>query len=47
VTPEIFLKFREAVLEHKAIYAAYHPQLPNFLYEAMGVFYKTFFASKE
>ncbi len=38
VTKEIFLKLKEAVLEQKETYLAYHPKLPEFLYESMGIF---------
>ncbi len=38
VSRQGFLMLREAVLEQKEIYAAYHPALPNFIYEAMGIF---------
>lgn len=45
VTQEAFLKLRDFVLEHKEFYASYHPKLSEFLYDAMGVFAKEFFAT--
>jgi len=38
VTKEIFLKIRDHILEQRECYAAYHPKLPEFLYEAMDAF---------
>lgn len=46
VTGEIFLKFRDTVLEQREVYAAYHPKLPEFLYEAMDVFALPLFKEK-
>jgi len=43
VNREAFLKLKESVLEHKELYARYHPKMANFLYEAMGVFAEEFF----
>lgn len=47
VTQKIFLKLRDAVLDQREIYAAYHPKLPDFLYEAMDVFATAFFQDKD
>lgn len=38
VSKEIFLKLRDHILDQKECYLAYHPKLPEFLYEAMDVF---------
>ncbi len=38
VTKEIFLKLRDHILDQRECYLAYHPKLPEFLYEAMDVF---------
>lgn len=38
VTKEIFSKLRTHILEQRECYSAYHQKLPEFLYEAMGVF---------
>jgi DNA-binding transcriptional MerR regulator len=46
VTQESFLKLRDLVLEQKALYASYHPNLGEFLYEAMSVFATQFFNGK-
>ncbi len=46
VTKEIFLKLRDAVLDQREIYEAYHPKLPEFLYKAMDVFAGAFFQDK-
>jgi hypothetical protein len=43
VTHEIFLKLRNTVPDQREVYAAYHPKLPEFLYEAMDEFARTFF----
>ena len=43
VTHEIFLKLRDAVLEQREAYISYHPELPEFLYEAMDFFAASFF----
>lgn len=43
VTQEAFIKLRDVVLEHRETYTSYHPKLPEFLYEAMGVFAAEFF----
>lgn len=46
VTGEIFLKFRDTVMDQREVYAAYHSKLPEFLYEAMDVFAVEFFKEK-
>jgi MerR family transcriptional regulator, thiopeptide resistance regulator len=38
VTKDMFLKLQNSILDQKEFYAAYHPKLPEFLYQAMGVF---------
>lgn len=38
VTKEIFIKLRDHILTQRECYSAYHPKLPEFLYEAMDVF---------
>ena len=38
VSKEMYLLLRECVLDQKEIYAAFHPKLPSFIYEAMGIF---------
>ncbi len=43
VTREIFFKLRNLVLEQRELYSAYHPQLPDLLYKAMGIFAAEFF----
>ncbi len=42
VNREVFLKLRDTVRDQKEVYGTYHPKLPEFLYEAMDVFAKTF-----
>jgi len=46
VTKEIFLKLRDHILTQKECYLAYHPKLPEFLYEAMDVFINRHFGKK-
>ncbi len=46
VTKEIFLKLRDVVLEQRDAYAAYHPKMPEFIYEAMDVFAAEFFGDE-
>ncbi len=43
VTKEIFIKLRDNILNLSEFYKAYHPKLPEFLYEAMDVFTARFF----
>lgn len=47
VSREGFLMLRDVVLEQKEIYAAYHPALPNFIYEAMDVFTASAFPNRQ
>ena len=47
VTQEILLKIRDSILDQRECYAAYHPKLPEFLYEAMDAFIKRFFHDQE
>ena len=43
VTKEVCLKMQDLILDQKEIYAAYHPKLPQFLYEALSIFVVRFF----
>ena len=43
MTQEIFLKYRDAILNQREYYAAYHPKLTEFLYQAFDVFATNFF----
>lgn len=47
VTEEIFLKLRDCILDQREYYEAYHPKLPEFLYEAFDVFSNEHFKKKK
>lgn len=47
VTKEIFLKLQDHILDQRECYMAYHPKLPEFLYEAMDVFANKHFQNKK
>jgi DNA-binding transcriptional MerR regulator len=47
LTKEMFLKIQDSILDQKEFYAAYHPKLPQFLYQAMGVFIASTFPNKQ
>lgn len=47
MTKEIYLKLRDSVVDQREVYAAYHPKMTEFLYEAMTLFAASFFQDKE
>lgn len=47
VTKDVLLKIQNSVLDQKEFYVAYHPKLPQFLYEALGIFAAHFFQDQK
>lgn len=46
VTKEMFVKIQDSILDQKEFYAAYHPKLPQFLFEALGIFAAQFYGTQ-
>lgn len=45
ITKDMFVKIQTSILDQQEFYAAYHPKLPQFLYEALGIFAASMFTN--